>query len=67
MKLNNLKYIPTWKIEEILADPYTRGIDGADYGPVREELENILNERSEKNNDKLIEQFEKEFEFFGAA
>ena len=43
-----LKFIPTWKIKEILSDPYTRGIDGQDYEPFREELQDILDDRLEK-------------------
>ena len=62
--MTNLKYIPTWKIKEILNDPYCRGIDGADYEPVKEELQNILNEREskmdEQNAEKLIEFYNEE-------
>ena len=46
--MSNLKYIPTWKIKEILNEPYCRGIDGKDYEPVKEELQQILWERQSK-------------------
>ena len=51
--VKNLKYIPTWKIREILNDPYTRGIDGADYEQVRPELEQILWEREDRELEKM--------------
>jgi len=44
----NLKYIPTWKIKEILDSNYTKGINGRDYGPMKEEMEAILWERQSK-------------------
>jgi len=49
--VKNLKYIPTWKIKEILNDPYCRGIDGADYQPYKDELEQILWNRLNKENE----------------
>ncbi len=45
IKYRNLNKIPTKTIKAILDDPYTRGKDGKDYGPVREELEEILWQR----------------------
>lgn len=53
--MKNLKYIPTWKIEEILNDEYCRGIDGKDYEPVKEELEAILWERQNKAEESKYE------------
>lgn len=44
----NLQFIPTWKLKAILEHPNCQGIDGRDYGPVREELEHILFERQNK-------------------
>jgi hypothetical protein len=41
-KYTNLKYIPTHKIQEILNSNHCTGTDGADYGPVKHELEEIL-------------------------
>lgn len=38
----NVDAIPTWKIEEILASPNCTGIDGADYEPVKAELQTEL-------------------------
>lgn len=52
---DKLKYIPTKKIKEILNDPYTRGIDGRDYEPFKEILENILYERDNQYLEKYIE------------
>lgn len=45
---SNLKFIPTWKIQAILESPNCTGIDGADYGPVKHELESILWARQER-------------------
>ena len=56
----NLKYIPTWKIKEILNDPYCRGIDGKDYYPVKNELEDILFIREEKKLQHKFDQLEAE-------
>jgi hypothetical protein len=42
MTFRNLKSIPIWKIREILDHPHCQGIDGADYEPVKHELEQIL-------------------------
>ena len=46
--MKNLKFIPTWKIVEILNHPYCQGIDGKDYGPYKEELQDILWQRQAK-------------------
>lgn len=40
-----LKFIPTARIKEILDSPNNTGIDGRDYGPVIQELEQIYFER----------------------
>jgi hypothetical protein len=58
IRFSNLQYIPTWKIECILAEPYNRGLDGKDYGPVKHELEEILwrrKARMAENEQKRIE------------
>lgn len=52
--MSNLKYIPTKKIKEILAEPYCRGIDGAEYEEVKEELENILWARLAKKEEEEL-------------
>lgn len=44
----NAKYIPTKKLTEILNSHHTTGIDGADYGPLKEELEAALWSRQSK-------------------
>lgn len=56
----NLKSIPTWKLKEIIDSPNGTGIDGADYGPVMEELMDIYLERISSNATKLIERTYKE-------
>jgi hypothetical protein len=38
----NLKHIPTKKLLEILSSNHCTGINGADYEPVKEELQQIL-------------------------
>jgi len=44
----NFKFIPTWKLKLILDSPNCTGIDGCDYGPWKEELEQILFERNNR-------------------
>ena len=46
--MKNLKFIPNWKIVEILNHPYCQGIDGKDYGPFKEELQDIIWQREAK-------------------
>lgn len=53
--MRNLKFIPTWKIIEILDEPYNRGVNGKDYGPVKEELEQIVWERQNRDLENRIE------------
>ena len=53
--MSNLKYIPTWKIKEILDSNYCTGVDGKDYEPVKEELQEILNMRNTKEDEKKID------------
>lgn len=48
VKYRNLKNIPTAKLKAILDDPYTRGKDGKDYEPVRDELLEIYWQREGK-------------------
>ena len=60
ISMNNLHKIPTWKIAEILNHPNCQGIDGKDYGPVKEELESVLWERQAKNCDKEIKERERQ-------
>ncbi len=42
---STFKFIPTWKLQAILENPYCVGVDGCDYHPYKEELESILFER----------------------
>ena len=57
--MKNLKYIPTWKLKEILDSSHCTGIDGKDYEPVKHELEQILWERQSNDNyEKLINERE---------
>lgn len=46
--MKNLKYIPTKKLEEILNSNHCTGVNGADYEPVKHELEQILWERQSR-------------------
>jgi hypothetical protein len=57
MKANS---IPTWKLKEILTHPHTQGIDGADYGPVKEELEQELWQRAERDLERMLHQYEQQ-------
>jgi len=52
--MKQLKFIPTWKIKEILEDPYCRGVDGKDYEPYKSELQAILWDRLEKESDRTF-------------
>jgi hypothetical protein len=54
ISMKNFIYIPTWKIIEILEHPYCQGIDGKDYEPHKELLQEILWDRSDKQSDKDI-------------
>lgn len=42
IKYGNLNKIPTTRIRAILDEPFNRGVNGKDYGPVKEELEDIF-------------------------
>ena len=61
MRNKDLTKIPTWKIKEILEEPYCRGIDGKDYGPYKEELESILWDRVAKQDLKLFKKRVREY------
>lgn len=52
--------VPTWKMSEILNHPYAQGIDGADYGPVKEELQSELWKRRNLEAEHLEAQHRKE-------
>jgi len=54
----NLASIPTWKLQEIVDSHHCTGIDGADYHPVREELESELWRRNELDSQRDLKQFE---------
>lgn len=58
----NLKNIPTAKLIQILDSHHTTGINGADYGPVKEELQQILWERQSRSNDHVIERYWQEYQ-----
>ena len=44
----NIKCWTTKRIKEVLAENFTRGINGKDYEDIKEELEAILWEREKK-------------------
>lgn len=52
--------MPTFRLRQILNDPYIRGIDGKDYQPIKEELEIELYKREEKEHLELMKQRERE-------
>ncbi len=60
----NFKFWPTWKLKEVIEEPYFRGIDGHDYGPDIEEIKEVyydrLNRLIERENELLIEAYEQE-------
>lgn len=60
MKLTykNLDAIPTKTLHQILSHPFTQGIDGADYEPVRHELEGIYYKRMNTLTEKIIKDYE---------
>lgn len=57
----NLKNWATWKLIEVLNDPYTRGVDGADYDVIREELEQELWRRQAISNEKALNKAIREY------
>ena len=56
--MSTVKNWPTWKISEVLADPYCRGINGADYEDIKEELEHELYSRENKAMEKKLNSVE---------
>lgn len=55
--MRNIKYIPTAKLKQILDSHHCTGIDGADYEPVKDELNQILWERLNRENEKIFEDY----------
>lgn len=55
----NLDYIPTWKIKDILAHPYCSGVDGQDYEPVKEELQDILWKREQETANERVKDYQR--------
>jgi hypothetical protein len=51
--------MPTHQLRAILNDPFTRGIDGADYAPIRHELEAELWRRMDKELSTLLANYER--------
>lgn len=43
--MSKYKHIPTKKLKEILDSNYCTGVNGKDYEPIKEELQQILWER----------------------
>lgn len=54
----NLDAVPTKIIREVLDSHHCTSIDGRDYGPVREELEEYYWARIAKEDEKALKQFE---------
>lgn len=61
-KIGNPKFMTLEQLKRISNDPYFRGIDGADYDVIREEIEQRLWELENKKNDKSFEKRLKEME-----
>jgi len=59
-KTPNVSKFTTTLLRAILNDPYTRGIDGHDYEPMRHELEEELRKREHKEHEELMKRHEKE-------
>lgn len=60
--MSRYKYMPTKKLKEILDDPYTITSIGTDYGPVREELEEVYLERQARLDEKALKEYEKQLD-----
>ena len=60
----NLKHIPTKKLQEILESNHCTGIYGADYEPVKEELEQILWERQNRLMEAEMKKMEKDWKAY---
>jgi hypothetical protein len=53
----NFKHWTTAKLEEVINEPYNRGVHGHDYAPYIEEMKDIYYERlNNVNIDKMIEE-----------
>lgn len=52
--------MPNARLHSILNDPFTRGSDGLDYAPYREELEIELWRRQARDADELLKQYERD-------
>lgn len=57
---NNWTKIATSTLTAILNDPYTRGLDGADYHTVRHELEQELWKRQNAEHERQLKEWGKE-------
>lgn len=55
--MSRLKYIPTAKLKQILNSHHCTGIDGADYDPVKDELNQILWERLNRENECILKAY----------
>lgn len=51
----------TLKIKEVLVDPFTRDSKGRDYEEDRQELENILYEREDREAEKELLEWSREW------
>lgn len=67
MKFRNLSDIPTWKLSEIVNSHHGTGVDGADYGPVIEEIQGIywqrLNTQAEQSEKEWAKKFNDKFQY----
>lgn len=62
--MSRFKRVPTSRLEAILSDPYTRGVNGEDYEQYREEILEIVYRRAEKKMNRQMEKYLKEKDFY---
>ena len=56
--------VPTFRLEAIINDPYTRGVNGKDYGQYRQEIQEELYERYNRNIQKELDEVMENQEYY---
>ena len=54
--MSRWKRVPTFRLEAIINDPYTRGVNGKDYEQYRQEIQEELYERYNRNLQKELDE-----------
>lgn len=62
--MSRFKRVPTKRLEAIINDPFTRGVDGADYEMYRDEILGILYKRRANNLNEELSTAEKEMDYY---